>query len=128
MSEQPVVSGEIVISFESTHSYNNRWSKRYKMFNGEWVALQAMKKLIRMKLFPIVYRELLPRPWDKSWYRHGFSRILITYGEKCEAPYPFECNCKYSDSWRCAVDQNLHGVVACGCSCHFTKGRRSKWG
>jgi hypothetical protein len=26
--------------------------------------------------------------------------------------------CLYSDAWKCAVEQQLHDRIACGCSCH----------
>lgn len=34
--------------------------------------------------------------------RHGFAK----------------CDCRYSDAWRCAKDQNLIGQIACRCKCH----------
>lgn len=130
--KESVVRGEILISFEGYKSKHNKWNKQRKMFNGEWVALQVMKKLIRMKLFPVVYRELLPRAWDKSWYRNGFSRIVITYGggiaeQSLRIDASLYCDCKFSDAWRCAVHENLHGHVACDCICHSTFGRNAKW-
>ena len=29
-----------------------------------------------------------------------------------------KCNCRFSDAWRCAKDQNLVGQIACYCKCH----------
>lgn len=30
----------------------------------------------------------------------------------------WECNCRMSDAWKCAVDQNLTDTIACRCECH----------
>lgn len=130
--KESVVRGEVLISFEYMYSDNCKWDRHRTMFKGEWKALQMMKKLIRLEYFPVVYRELSPKAWDKSWYRNGFSRILITYGGGLlEQPLSIDallyCDCKFSDAWRCAVDQNRRDRIACDCTCHSTHGRDAKW-
>ncbi|MDA8428167.1 MAG: hypothetical protein M0T70_02825 [Geobacteraceae bacterium] len=36
------------------------------------------------------------------------------------APADQDCDCKFSDPWRCAKHQNLPGQIACTCKCHKT--------
>lgn len=43
----------------------------------------------------------------------------ITFDSSGKEQLPlFDCNCRMSDAWKCAVDQGLVDTIACQCMCH----------
>lgn len=43
---------------------------------------------------------------------------MNSVGRNLEIESEFKCQCKVTDAWRCARDQNLHDRISCDCDCH----------